>query len=273
MHPGIVPRPGRLSVVNTADDPRPADYVAINRANWDSRVPHHEQGYTLRGAADDPRHLSSVVGRPAPPRRRHRTPRRHLQCHLGTDTLSLARLGPRMSGLDFSGPALAVAARLAAECGEQIDYVESDVYDATSVLPNEAFGLRLHRGQHAVLAARCGPLGEGGGPTLLKPGGFLFIREGPTDAVGDGGSASRRPRRGQYPYFETGGHRSSSRRRPMWSTRGTLASPTMVHFNHSLAEVLDSGCGWPFWPVALFEEHQSVPWNPLGDAMEEFEAR
>jgi hypothetical protein len=42
----------------------------------------------------------------------------HLQCHIGTDTLSLARLGARMTGLDFSAPALAVARNLAADCGQ-----------------------------------------------------------------------------------------------------------------------------------------------------------
>ncbi|WP_205745647.1 hypothetical protein [Egibacter rhizosphaerae] len=33
----------------------------------------------------------------------------HLQCHLGTDSLSLARLGGEVTGVDFSPSALAVA--------------------------------------------------------------------------------------------------------------------------------------------------------------------
>ena len=37
----------------------------------------------------------------------------HLQCHIGTDTISLSRLGARMTGLDFSGASLAVARDLA----------------------------------------------------------------------------------------------------------------------------------------------------------------
>jgi 23S rRNA G2069 N7-methylase RlmK/C1962 C5-methylase RlmI len=41
----------------------------------------------------------------------------HLQCHIGTDTLSLARLGAKVTGLDFSGPALSVARDLARDCG------------------------------------------------------------------------------------------------------------------------------------------------------------
>ena len=36
----------------------------------------------------------------------------HLQCHIGTDTVSLARLGASMTGLDFSGAAVAEAGGL-----------------------------------------------------------------------------------------------------------------------------------------------------------------
>ena len=35
----------------------------------------------------------------------------HLQCHIGTDTISLARAGGRMTGVDFSLSSLAAARR------------------------------------------------------------------------------------------------------------------------------------------------------------------
>jgi hypothetical protein len=41
----------------------------------------------------------------------------HLQCHIGTDTISLARLGATMTGLDFSPAALAEARTLAGRTG------------------------------------------------------------------------------------------------------------------------------------------------------------
>src|ERR1700753_1266481 len=85
------------------------DYVAINRANWDERAPAHAAapGYSLDLFVADRAFLSEVV--------RFDRPRLgdlhglrgvHLQCHIGTDTLSLARLGARMSGLGFSPAAL-----------------------------------------------------------------------------------------------------------------------------------------------------------------------
>ena len=53
----------------------------------------------------------------------------HLQCHFGLDTLSWARLGATVTGVDFSGRAIALARRLAAECGLPATFVESDLYE------------------------------------------------------------------------------------------------------------------------------------------------
>ncbi|MFP3500344.1 class I SAM-dependent methyltransferase, partial [Pseudomonas sp. SIMBA_059] len=65
----------------------------------------------------------------------------HLQCHIGTDTLSLARLGAQVCGLDYSAASLAEARALAKRCAVPIEYVESDVYAADKVLPAGTFDL------------------------------------------------------------------------------------------------------------------------------------
>lgn len=120
-----------------------SDYVAANRANWDSRVPYHLTGYDLASFRADPEFISdvvrfdhgrlgSVVGLDVV----------HLQCHIGTDTLSLARLGARsVTGLDFSPRALETARRLALDCAASIDYVESELYDSLDALGRERFDL------------------------------------------------------------------------------------------------------------------------------------
>ena len=93
------------------------DYVEINRLNWDERAPAHAASpdYHVAEFASDPDFLSPVV--------RFDRPRLgdimglrgvHLQCHIGTDTISLARLGAHMTGLDFSSAALAEGRRIAA---------------------------------------------------------------------------------------------------------------------------------------------------------------
>lgn len=103
-----------------------AGYVEINRANWDSRVPAHAQGYGLEKFRAEPEWLSQVVrfdqARLGDVRGLELL---HLQCHIGTDTLSLARLGAKATGLDFSAPALSVARDLARDCGAAVTYVEA----------------------------------------------------------------------------------------------------------------------------------------------------
>lgn len=50
----------------------------------------------------------------------------HLQCHFGLDTLSLARLGARVTGVDFSATALDHARQLAETSGLEATFVEAD---------------------------------------------------------------------------------------------------------------------------------------------------
>ncbi|HUH12843.1 MAG TPA: class I SAM-dependent methyltransferase [Longimicrobiales bacterium] len=53
----------------------------------------------------------------------------HLQCHFGLDTLSWARLGARVTGVDFSPDAIARARDLAERSGLPARFVESDIYE------------------------------------------------------------------------------------------------------------------------------------------------
>lgn len=53
----------------------------------------------------------------------------HLQCHFGQDTLSLARLGAKVTGLDLSGTAIAKARELAQRCNLEASFIESNVID------------------------------------------------------------------------------------------------------------------------------------------------
>jgi SAM-dependent methyltransferase len=243
------------------------DYEAVNLAHWNSRVPHHERGYGLEDFRADPAHLSDVV--------RFDLPRLgdvegldvvHLQCHIGSDTLSLARLGARsVTGLDFSAPALEVARRLAADCGTAIDYVESELYRAVDALGAERFDLVF-----TGIGALCWLPDIGRWAqvvsALLRPGGRLFMREGHpmlwalADPRPDGLLVV------EYPYFETEGT-------PFTQTTSyvaheePLASPDLVHFNHGIGQVVSAVMAAGLTMTGL-EEHDTVPWNPLGDAME-----
>lgn len=75
------------------------------------------------------------------------TGRACLVSHLGTDTIGLKRQGAgRVVGVDLSGESLRRARELAAECGADIEYVESNVYDARAAVDARA-------GSHLVTGA------------------------------------------------------------------------------------------------------------------------
>lgn len=123
-----------------------SDYTNANRANWDQRATLHAardgSGYGVQRYVANAEALSDVVRFDQPLLGDIAGLRAvHLQCHIGTDTLSLARLGARVTGLDFSENAVAEARRLAAEAGADIDFVHADVRDAATVLPRGGFDL------------------------------------------------------------------------------------------------------------------------------------
>ncbi|MEZ0169851.1 class I SAM-dependent methyltransferase [Microvirga sp. TS319] len=58
----------------------------------------------------------------------------HLQCHFGLDTLSLARRGAIVTGLDFSPVAITGSRDLAATANVPAAFVEADLYDARNAI-------------------------------------------------------------------------------------------------------------------------------------------
>jgi len=58
----------------------------------------------------------------------------HLQCHFGLDTLSWARLGAHVTGVDFSEKAIELAQSLARDVAIDARFIQSSVYDLPNVL-------------------------------------------------------------------------------------------------------------------------------------------
>ncbi|HJP73039.1 MAG TPA: class I SAM-dependent methyltransferase [Pseudonocardiaceae bacterium] len=242
------------------------DYLTVNRANWDSRAPAHAASpdYGIERFVADPAHLSKVVAFDLP-RLGDLTGLRgvHLQCHIGTDTLSLARLGARMSGLDFSSASIAEARTLAERTNTPIDYHIAPVYDAVEVLGAEAYDL-VFTGIGALGwlpdIRRWAQVVSG----LLKPGGRLFIREGhpmlwTLDETVD-------PAVPRYSYFEQEEPLVFTAPGTYVQTETELPASTTHEWNHGLAEIItalmDAGLR-----LTQFVEHNSVPWNAIPGQM------
>ncbi len=58
----------------------------------------------------------------------------HLQCHFGLDTLSWARRGAKVTGVDFSPKGIEAARRIGQESGVAGEFVCCDLYDVPNVL-------------------------------------------------------------------------------------------------------------------------------------------
>lgn len=151
------------------------EYLDANRRRWDALVHEHARSefYDLEGfrrgrdrlRSIELEELGDVRGRTL----------LHLQCHFGMDTLAWARRGARVTGVDFSEEAIALARSLSAELAIPARFIASDL----DTLPDRLDGLFdivftsygvLHwlpdLSRWAGLIAR-----------YLRPGGIFYIVE------------------------------------------------------------------------------------------------
>jgi SAM-dependent methyltransferase len=243
------------------------DSFEVNRRNWDERVALHaaSEDYALQRFREDPTHISDVV-RFDLPRLGDITGLRavHLQCHIGTDTVSLARLGAHVTGLDFSAPALDVARSLAQDSRQDVTFVQADLYDAPEVLGEGGFDL-VFTGIGALCWLPDIDRWAGVVARLMAPGGRLFLREGhPVLWALDYENPDLLAL--EFPYFQTVAPLVEDEEQTYVVTQETLQNRTTHTWNHGLGEVvtalLERGLR-----VTQLIEHDSVPWNPLPTQM------
>jgi ubiquinone/menaquinone biosynthesis C-methylase UbiE len=104
------------------------DYLEINRAAWNAKTPVHVESdfYDMPGFLAGSTTLKSLeLGLLGDVKGMRIL---HLQCHFGQDTLSLARMGAEVTGVDFSDAAIEKAQSLAAELELDARFVQCDVY-------------------------------------------------------------------------------------------------------------------------------------------------
>ncbi len=247
----------------------PAVHAQVNLAQWDERAPAHAASpdYHFEDFVSDPAYLSDVVRFDLPLLGEIAGLRGvHLQCHVGTDTLSLARLGAEMTGLDFSPASIAEARALAQRCQTPADFVLSDVYSALGVLEEGGYDLVF-----TGIGALCWlpDIGRWADvvAALLAPGGRLFLREGhPMLWALDDPDASG-ALRVEFPYFE--------RPNPtQWVEGGTyvrtdveFTNNVSYEWNHGLGEIVSALLARGMQITGLVE-HDSIPWDGIPGQME-----
>jgi SAM-dependent methyltransferase len=244
-----------------ADEP---EYLGLNRAWWDERAPIHADSefYDLDGfvaghdtlLAFEDELVGPVEGLDLV----------HLQCHMGMDTLSWARRGARVTGLDFSQPAIETARSLAERIGVDARFEVADVYDAVEVL-GQTYDLAYQSlGSlvwHPDMARWAGILAD-----LVRPGGRYVLLEGHPMAwvLDDAGEEV------EQGYF---GSPEGRRWRDAGGTYADMAAPTehneTIEFSHTLSDVIQSLLDAGF-VLERFVEHpftvfEMWPWLEMTD--------
>lgn len=228
------------------------DYLAINRALWDQKTEFHynSQFYDVesflngRSSLNDIELalLGNVSGKSI----------LHLQCHFGQDTLSLARLGAHVTGVDLSGAAITKARELNDKLELNGQFVCSDIYDLPKVL----------EGKYDIVFTSYGTIGwlpdierwAGVVAHFMKPGGrFVFAEFHPVLWMFSNDFSHV-----QYSYFN--GAPIVETLEGTYADKSAAMNATEVGWNHGLAEVMNalkaSGLS-----IVSFQEYDYSPYN------------
>jgi SAM-dependent methyltransferase len=174
----------------------------------------------------------------------------HVQCHIGFDSISLARRGARVTGLDFSAAALAKAAALAERCGVEIEWVQAD---STAIGPELESRFDLAYATVGVISwiADVGAWMRSVHSTLRPGGRLVLIDTHPLQDMVD----TAEPLTFDMPYANDGGHR--------FEETGSYADPTVrtpelssVNYAHSLGETTTAAADAGFRVDELIEHLQ-----------------
>nr|WP_255431127.1 class I SAM-dependent methyltransferase [Pedobacter sp. N36a] len=155
----------------------------------------------------------------------------HLQCHFGQDSISLAKMGAKVTAIDLSDQAIISAKELAEKSGVEVSFICCDVYDLPTHL-NEQFDLVFT--SYGVISWL---------PDLdrwalvlssfLKTGGrFVFVEFHPLLWMFDDDF-----KKIAYNYFNSGAILETET--GSYADKNTETSHEYVVWNHSIAEVVN----------------------------------
>ena len=237
------------------------DWLRLNRAWWDERAPMHAASgfYDVSGflagrdslRAFEPGEVGDVRGKRL----------LHLMCHIGLDTLSWARRGAVVTGLDFSRAALDTAVGLAGRAGiSAARFVAAEVGEASRALGGEAFDI-VYTGTGVLQWIPDVGAWARTAAALVAPGGFFYIADYHPfpDSFDIVGGEVRRLRHG---YLDHG----------PWTVRasGSYAHPaetgagTWIKWNHHIGSIVNAVAAAGLRIEFLHEyDFTDAPWDGL----------
>jgi SAM-dependent methyltransferase len=176
----------------------------------------------------------------------------HLQCHFGQDSLSLARLGAKVTGVDFSEEAIQTARALNDELGLNATFICSDVLELDQ-LPEAAYDIIFTSYGTITWLPELSKWGANI-HKYLKPGGkFILAEFHPAIWMYDDKFTYL-----QYGYFNCGPIIEENE--GSYADKDAPIKHTSVGWNHALDEVLSA-----LLPTGLrlssFKEYDYSPYN------------
>lgn len=239
------------------------DYIAINKHSWNNRTETHlySEFYNLEDFLKGETSLNSIEldfledikGKSI----------LHLQCHFGQDSMSLSRLGAKVTGVDLSDKAIESARKIATDIGVDTTFICCNIYDLEQYLDQQFDYVFTSYGtitwlpnleEWARLIAK-----------FLKPRGkFIFVEFHPVVWMFDDNFEKI-----GYNYFniapivetETG----------TYADKEAAISQSYVTWNHSMSEVVSSLLGNSL-ELKHFSEYDYSPYNVFAN-MEEVEPK
>ena len=257
------------------------DYMNSNRQRWDEMVAIHEKSrfYDVASFKNgritvtnlERKEMGDVSGKSL----------LHLQSHFGMDTMSWARLGATVTGVDFSQEAITLARSLAQELAIPARFVCSNIYD----LPDEA----LIPDKFDIIYTALGVLSwlpdlETWGKIIahyLKPGGTFYLLEAhPFMLTLDDRNMEFKT---AYPYFAPEALRFEAEH--SYADGETILEHKVEYgWNHTFAEILNAllsqgltieflhefaFCGWQYFSDMEEVDVDGDKWYQLKDSREQ----
>lgn len=240
------------------------DYIKFNKQSWNDSVPVHlaSEFYGvndfIKGKTSlndiELNLLGNIEGKSL----------LHLQCHFGMDSISLARLGANVTGVDFSEPAIEAAQDLSEKAGTKTEFICSDIYSLPEHLDNKfdivftsygTIGWLPDIEKWAYIVSK-----------YLKPGGcFVMVEFHPVVWMFDND-------------FKEVAYRYFLDEAIVEESEGTYANPDATinkktfSWNHSLGEVINNLINAGL-EIESFEEYDYSPYNCFRHTQEVAPAR
>lgn len=228
------------------------DYLKINKEAWNKKTPVHFESdfYNNKAFIDGRNSLNSIeldlLGDVSGKRILH------LQCHFGQDSISLARMGAVVTGVDLSSVSIKMANQLAAKTNTSVRFIESDIYSLTDVLDEDfdivftsygTIGWLPDLDKWAKVVSH-----------FLKPNGqFIFAEFHPVVWMFDDEFAGV-----GYNYFNDGPIHETQE--GTYTDRDADIHEEYVMWNHGISEVLNSLLNVGMY-LNVFNEYDYSPYN------------